>query len=123
MTQALFNQNPTLWVNEKYLEIHQKKSMLLSGELQQAFEKRVDILSLEYFFRFLRPQNPLSQKVATIIYLCEMDPQYQMHFDLQQEASVLGVLLKFFGLGLQSAFRLLKGSLLYGFIKLRGRNR
>jgi hypothetical protein len=109
----LFRVQPDQWITEKYSAIHQKYAMQLPPRIQWAMQNKMDLNSIEYFLRIKNPKNALSQKMATIIYLCEMHPNYNSFFEAQTPFSPFQLFLQFFKGGIASGIRLLKGVILY----------
>ena len=96
-------------VLERYVAAHEHLEFREDVDLSRVIDRRLDAEAIEFFLRRRSPQNALTQKLRTLLYLVEIEAEYYSHF-VRDEGSLLTSLPGLLLSPLRSACKLLKGA-------------
>lgn len=117
--RRIFGFEPSKDIQKRYVQVHDVYHRYIKNDEQMQIghiiQKKVDLVSLEFFWRFKNRQNLLSKKIQILFYLTEVKPEYQRLYISDKNDSLAIVKLAYFTM--VSGYRLLKGFLIYLRIK------
>ncbi len=118
--QKLYGFFPAEDLKHQYAEVHKSYAKYIDGRQQETVVKliagKVDIISLEFFWRLKNKNNLLSQKILILFYLTEVRPEYQERFlSLKNDGFAFWKLAYYTVI---SILRFFKGGFLYSLLRI-----
>lgn len=111
--QKIFKTTPDKDLIDWYIKANQQFNTPPSEYLRKIMSKNMDLEAIEYKLRLKDPHNTITRKVHIILYLAETEPRHYHTFINPKKKSFLGASFILFYSGIYSAYKLLKGLVLY----------
>ncbi len=116
----IFGFLPSDKLQDRYISVHNQYQAYLDENEQKIVEiligGNVDLVSLEFYWRFKNSKNILSKKIQIIFYLTEVMPRYQKIYLSQNNDSLAFFKLTYFTL--VASVKLFKGFFLFRQLRL-----
>jgi len=95
-------------IASRYVAAHEHLQLTDGVDVGRVVERRLDAEAIEFYARRRTPDNPLTQKLRTLLYLVEIDARYYDRF-VRHQGSFWSSLPWLICSPLRSAWKLVKG--------------